>query len=78
MTAAAIVALRQRLELTQLELAQAIGVHPQTVSRWEHGKARPYIAARVMLRRLSRCRSVDELGEQLRLYPVTFAELAEV
>ena len=31
-------ALRERLGLTQTELAEAVGVHPNTVARWERGE----------------------------------------
>lgn len=30
--------LRKRLDLTQKEVAKAVGVDDQTVSNWEHGK----------------------------------------
>jgi DNA-binding transcriptional regulator YiaG len=32
--------LRRRLGLTQVELAERLGVHPLTVSRWERGQVR--------------------------------------
>jgi hypothetical protein len=33
--------LRERLELTQAELAYMLGVHAMTVSKWERGTAHP-------------------------------------
>lgn len=39
--AAAIVALRKRLNLNQVEFAQLSGVHPITVSKWERSEAEP-------------------------------------
>lgn len=38
MTAADLRTLRQRMRLTQLELASALRVTPTTVARWEQGK----------------------------------------
>jgi DNA-binding transcriptional regulator YiaG len=40
---------RKALGLTQTELAEAVGVHPITVNRWEVGKATPSgLALRVL------------------------------
>lgn len=33
---------RIRLKHTQLSLALALGVHPQTVSKWERGLKKPH------------------------------------
>lgn len=41
MTASAIATTRKRLDLTQVELATLVGVHPLTVSKWERGTATP-------------------------------------
>jgi transcriptional regulator with XRE-family HTH domain len=35
-------AARQFLGLTQVDLAQRLGVDPSTVQKWEHGRKRPY------------------------------------
>ncbi len=41
--------LREALGLTQAELAEELGVHPITISRWERDKARvPSAAARLL------------------------------
>jgi len=37
MTPSELKQLRGRLDFTQPELAEAIGVHPMTVSKWERG-----------------------------------------
>lgn len=36
-----IAALRERLGFSQVQLAQLMGVHPLTVSRWERGQLTP-------------------------------------
>ena len=41
MTAAEIKALREDLNLNQVEFAQLAGVHPITVSKWERNAAEP-------------------------------------
>jgi DNA-binding transcriptional regulator YiaG len=44
--------LRKKLELTQQELADLIGVNRITVHRWECGKKKPSNLARRQLQRL--------------------------
>ncbi|HEX8692286.1 MAG TPA: helix-turn-helix domain-containing protein [Longimicrobium sp.] len=41
MTAAEVFAVRSQLELSQVQLAQLLGVHPLTVSKWERGLLMP-------------------------------------
>jgi transcriptional regulator with XRE-family HTH domain len=41
MTAAEVKAIRTRLGLSQLQLAQLLGVHSLTVSKWERGLLAP-------------------------------------
>ena len=48
--AEAVKALRDRLGLTQRQLAEALGVRQQTVSEWETGAYRPRGASARMLR----------------------------
>ena len=43
MNAAEIKGLRQRLHMTQKKLAEAVGVEPNTVARWERGESRPSV-----------------------------------
>ena len=46
--------LREKMKLSQTELANLIGVDYVTVNRWENGKARPSQLARRHLDRLAR------------------------
>lgn len=48
-TAVEIRAIRDRLGLTQPQLAQLLGVHPLTVSKWERGLLNPTAHQQVML-----------------------------
>ena len=41
MNAHAIKSLRELLNLNQVQLAQLLGVHPITVSKWERGESAP-------------------------------------
>lgn len=45
-------ALRDRLLLSQADLARKVGVHPLTVSRWERGVYKPDLRAQRKLRAL--------------------------
>ena len=54
MTPAEIKALRERLGLTQAELAQKLDVALSTVSRWESGGRKPHRRTIKDLRRLER------------------------
>jgi len=47
-------ALRERLKLTQAELATKLGVWPQTIRRWESGESKPSQLAQRQLARLSK------------------------
>ncbi|MGD0291889.1 MAG: helix-turn-helix transcriptional regulator [Candidatus Binataceae bacterium] len=47
-------AIRQRLNLTQHQLAGRVGVTRNTVTRWECGLARVKQNAAIMLKRLAR------------------------
>jgi len=46
--------LREKLGLTQLQLAVKVGVAIATISRWEQGKRRPSPMAMAKLRRLEK------------------------
>jgi molybdopterin-binding protein len=50
---ASVRALRDRLELAQRELAELVGVHAMTVSKWERGVLAPNAHQRSILRALS-------------------------
>ena len=46
--------IRQRLDMSQAELAAALGVHPQTVYAWESGRQEPPRYVELALRELER------------------------
>lgn len=48
--AADVVKVRELLEITQEQLADLLGVHPMTVSRWERGKLAPSERNRQIMR----------------------------
>lgn len=52
--------LRQKLELTQEELAKSLGVERTTVTKWEIGESKPRADMLVKLSRVLGC-SVDVL-----------------
>lgn len=51
--------IRKRLTLSQAELAELIGVHPMTVSKWERGQLKPNAWQRSLYAALGR---IDFLG----------------
>lgn len=61
-----LVSLRQRFELTQKQVAEALGVTEQTVRNWEQGKAIPRltIPQTKTLCRLLKC-SIEDLPDNL-------------
>lgn len=61
-----LVKLRQRLELTQKDIADALGVTEQTVRNWEQGKAVPRLTIPQMkvLCRLLQC-PIEEVPDNL-------------
>lgn len=62
-----IIALRQRLDMTQEEFAHAIGVTVSTVNRWENGHVEPSRLAR---------KAMDNLAHQVALPHQFSADLA--
>ena len=54
MTPDAIKRLRRRMNCTQNELAQKLSLHPDTVARWEQGRAQPDRTSVERLRALQR------------------------
>jgi DNA-binding XRE family transcriptional regulator len=61
-----LVKIRERLDLTQKEVADALGVTEQTVRNWEHGRAVPKLTIPQMkaLCRLLQC-SLEEVPDYL-------------
>ena len=47
-------AIREKMGITQAELARRMGVAYQTVNRWEHGKTKPSRMARKLLEELKK------------------------
>lgn len=58
--------LRKRLDLTQKEVAEAIGADDQTISNWEQGKSKPKLdpAQTFALCKVLRC-SLEELASAI-------------
>ena len=74
-----IIGLRRRLDLTQAQLAQMLGVHAMTVSKWERGDAvpTPYNVQQLrLLDKGSANLNHDELGEFLGLLAMGLAVAA--
>lgn len=66
MTPAEIVALRRGLALTQHELADLLGVHAMTVSKWERGSLGPDAHRRMLLRVAANALEHDpDIGQRL-------------
>ena len=64
-TAAELVALRERLQLSRPVLAQYLRTNPRTLENWEQGRAKPNAQAALLIRLVER-------------YPDTVERLAEV
>lgn len=78
MTAAEIQKLRERLGLSQVQLAQLLGVHPLTVSKWERGLLAPSPHQNALLDSFLKARSAnntigEEVGNLLLTAGVAFA-----
>lgn len=65
MTATEVLAVRDRLGLNQTQLAQLLGVHPLTVSKWERGLLRPSPYQEAMLRSFHKAAKKPDVGEQV-------------
>lgn len=64
MPAAEVTAIRVSLGLTQVQLAQLLGVHPLTVSKWERGQGEPSPHQAAMLASFRAARgSRQDIGE---------------
>lgn len=66
MTPSEIVAIRQRLGWSQGQLAQVLGVHPLTISRWERGHGAPSPHDAALLGSFgSAAAKQDDIGDQV-------------
>ena len=70
MTATELQKLREKLGLSQVQLAQLLGVHPLTVSKWERGILAPTPHQNALLESFAKARSArktigDEVGDLL-------------
>jgi type I restriction enzyme M protein len=54
--------IRAKLNLTQVQLAERLGVSFATVNRWEGGSSRPQKAAREVISALAREAGIDDAG----------------
>ena len=52
---------RRHHELTQAQLAKALGVHQSTISEWEHGRGAPRLDQARRLRELLKAPSIEAL-----------------
>ena len=71
MTATEVLAIRERLGLNQTQLAQLLGVHPLTVSKWERGLLSPSPHQETMLRSFRKAGKTPDIGEQVATALVT-------
>ena len=55
--------LRQRLGITQVELATRLKVHPSAIARWERGVSKPQPAYAERLQALERRAEREEKGK---------------
>jgi transcriptional regulator with XRE-family HTH domain len=62
-TAAEVRSIRDRLGLTQEQLAQLLGVHPLTVSKWERGVLIPSTHQATLLRSFRKAAKKPDVGE---------------
>lgn len=64
--------IREHLHLTQVQLAQLLGVHPLTVSKWERGELQPSNHEQALLlsfRQASQARK--DIGKEVQTLLVT-------
>ena len=55
--------MRDRLSLTQPQLAQLLGVHPLTVSKWERSVLTPSVHQETMLQSFAKAAKKPEVGD---------------
>lgn len=64
MTGAEVTSIRTTLGFTQVQLAQLLGVHPLTVSKWERNQGQPTPHQAALLRSFgAACGSQPEIGQ---------------
>ncbi len=63
MNAAEIRTIRDRLGLTQPQLAQLLGVHALTVSKWERGILTPSVHQATMLQSFGKAAKKPDVGD---------------
>lgn len=65
MTPKEVLDIRTRLSLSQGQLADLLGVHPLTVSKWERGLLRPTAHQETLLESFSKARKANKtVGEE--------------
>jgi len=64
-TPAEVLGVRERLGLNQTQLAQLLGVHPLTVSKWERGLLTPSSHHETLLRSFRKAATKPDVGEQV-------------
>ena len=57
--------IRRGIGLTQGQLAQLLGVHPLTISKWERGLLSPSRHQEDLLRSFRKARGQEDLGETI-------------
>ena len=65
MTSAEVRAVREGLGLNQSQLAQLLGVHPLTVSKWERGLLSPSPHQDTLLRSFRKAAKKPDIGEEV-------------
>jgi len=63
--AAEVFTVRDQLGLNQTQLAQLLGVHPLTVSKWERGLLEPSAHQETLLRSFRKAAKKPDIGEQV-------------
>jgi len=70
-TAKEVLTVRDRLGLSQAQLAQLLGVHPLTVSKWERSLLTPSTHQQTLLQSFRRAAKKPAIGETIAAVLVT-------